>query len=88
MTEAAGSLLSGNATFTEAVLQTASVAVSALNGTGGSLASVAMDGAKRKIATGGIGAEVVNGSNVFEWINGMLEKLQFRIPCVNVTVRL
>lgn len=84
-------MLSGNATLNEAVLQTASLAVSALNGTGGSLASAAIEGVKRRMATGGMGAEVVNGangSNVFEWIKGMLEKLQFRIPCVNVTVRL
>lgn len=91
ITETTASVLSGNATITEAVLQTAGLAVTALNGTGGSLASAAMEGMKRKMTTGGMGVEFVNsanGSNVFEWIRGLLEKLQFRIPCVNVTVRL
>ena len=62
--------------------QTASLAISAINGTGGSLASAALDGARRRLGGGGAG-----GSG-FEVLRGMVEKRQFRIPCVDVLVRL
>lgn len=90
ITETAGALLSGNATFTEALSETASIAVSAINGTGGSLASAAIEGVKKKMASG-IGspsAGIMSSGSGFEWFRSLLEKRQVRIPCVDVIVRL
>ncbi|TKA60898.1 hypothetical protein B0A55_12051 [Friedmanniomyces simplex] len=50
--ETLSSFISGNATVTDAVLETASLAISVLNGTGGSLASAAMEGVKRRAGGG------------------------------------
>jgi hypothetical protein len=69
--ETASSYFSGNATITETLMETAGMAVTAINGTGGSFASAAIEG----------------GSG-FELARGFLEKKQFRIPCVDVVVRL
>jgi len=67
-------------------METAGMAVSAINGTGGSVASAAMEGVRRRVVGNG---EVVGGSgNGFEWMRGFLEKRSFRIPCVDVLVRL
>ncbi|KAK3701559.1 hypothetical protein LTR37_015413 [Vermiconidia calcicola] len=85
-TETASSLLSGNATITEVLGETAGFAISALNGTGGSLASAALEGVKRR-AVGENPGVAANG-NGFEWLRSLLEKRQFRIPCVDVIVRL
>lgn len=85
------SFISGNATFTEALVETASIAVSAINGTGGSLASAAMDGLKHKMtgtSSSAITANATNGTSGFEWLRGALDKYHFRIPCLDVTVRL
>ncbi|KAK4504671.1 hypothetical protein PRZ48_002632 [Zasmidium cellare] len=84
------SFISGNATFTEALVETASIAVSAINGTGGSLASAAMDGIKHKMAGTSSSAmtNATNGTSGFEWLRGALDKYHFRIPCLDVTVRL
>ncbi|KAK3709591.1 hypothetical protein LTR37_010812 [Vermiconidia calcicola] len=85
-TETASSLLSGNATITEVLGETAGFAISALNGTGGSLTSAALEGVKRR-AVGESPGVAANG-NGFEWLRSLLEKRQFRIPCVDVIVRL
>jgi hypothetical protein len=91
ITETATSFLSGNSTFTEAIVETASLAVAALNGTGGSLASVAMEEMKRRMATGGAATMLAassNSSSGFEWIRASLERRHFKIPCVEVIVRI
>ena len=79
----ASSLLSGNTTITEALSETASIAISAINGTGGSLASAASEAVKRRAVEG----TEISGSG-FEWLRSLLEKRQMRIPCVDVLVRL
>jgi hypothetical protein len=84
--ETASSYLSGNATLAETLMETASMAITAINGTGGALASVAMEGVKRRMGDGGVNA-TVSGSG-FELVRGLLEKKQIRIPCVDVVVRL
>ncbi|EMC96717.1 hypothetical protein BAUCODRAFT_148281 [Baudoinia panamericana UAMH 10762] len=84
VSEALSGLISGNATVTDAIVETASLAVSAINGTGGSIASAAMEGVKRRLS-GGHTSPATTG---FEWLRGILEKKQFRIPCVDVVVRL
>jgi hypothetical protein len=90
--ETATFLFSGNATLTDAVMETASLALSALNGTGGSLMSAAIEGVQRKVVTGNAGevfaAGMPSGTNVFEWLRGLLEKFSFRIPCIGATIRL
>lgn len=72
--------------MTEAIMETASMAVTAINGTGGSIVSAALDGVRRRI-TGGTAGAAASG-NGFEWVRGFLEKKQLRIPCVDVLVRL
>lgn len=62
------------------------MAVTAINGTGGALASAAMGEVKRRMGNGEINA-TATGSG-FELVKGLLEKKQFRIPCVDVVVRL
>ncbi|KAM0714017.1 hypothetical protein Q7P37_010981 [Cladosporium fusiforme] len=84
--ETASSYMSGNSTLAEAFMETAGMAVTAINGTGGSLASAAMEGVKRRMGDGGLNA-TASGSG-FELVRGILEKKQIRIPCVDVVVRL
>nr|POF11400.1 hypothetical protein CFP56_44238 [Quercus suber] len=83
--ETLSSFVSGNATITDAIIETASLAVSAINGTGGSLASAAMEGIKKRVGGGGYASESASGS-ILEWSRGVLEKKQLRIPCVDVLV--
>jgi len=85
-TETLSSFISGNGTVTDAVLETASLAVAALNGTGGSLASAAMDSVKRRVG-GGVGSGSANVTT-FEALRGVAERWQIRIPCIDVTLRL
>jgi len=84
--ETLSSFVSGNATVSDAMLETASLALSAINGTGGSLASAALEGVKRRM--GGGHATTPSNSNGFEWLRSLVDKKQFRIPCVDVIVRL
>ncbi|GAB7327252.1 hypothetical protein MBLNU13_g11145t2 [Cladosporium sp. NU13] len=84
--ETASSYFSGNATLTETLMETAGMAITAINGTGGALASVAMDGVKQRMGYGAVNA-TASGSG-FELVRGLLEKKQIRIPCVDVVVRL
>ena len=86
LTETASSLLSGNATIIETLSETASLTIAALNGTGGSLVSAALNGAKRKSEGGQFFAGL--NENGFEALRNVVEKRQFRIPCVGVNVRL
>ncbi|KAK3112475.1 hypothetical protein LTR53_011229 [Teratosphaeriaceae sp. CCFEE 6253] len=87
-TETISSLISGNGTVTDAILETASLAVAALNGTGGSLASAAIDGVKRR--SGGSLGSVTASANItgFEALRAAAEKWQLRIPCLDVILRL
>jgi hypothetical protein len=85
ITEAASALFSGNATITEFLGETASFAISAVNGSGGSLASSMLESVKKK-ETGGLVSSV--NDNAFEVLRGVMEKRQFRIPCLGVVVRL
>ena len=72
-----------NSTFTGALSNTTSALMSSFNGTGESgLNGSAIEALRRKLA-GGAGS-----ANGLEWLRGLLEKRQFRIPCVDVIVRL
>lgn len=91
MVETAASYLSGNATLTEVALETANLAVSAVNGTGGSLASTALDGVRRRMESesgSAIFTTIPNGMSAFEWLRNILDKRQLRIPCLGVVVRI
>lgn len=85
--ETASGYMSGNSTLSNALMETASMAMTAINGTGGSLASKAMEGVRRKVAGEAHGTGS-GGAVGMEWVRGFLEKRQFRIPCVDVLVRL
>ena len=82
ITETASSLLSGNATITELLGETASLAISAING---SFASSMLESVKKR-GSGGLVNNV--NDNAFEVLRSVLEKRQFRIPCLGVVVRL
>lgn len=91
VSETAAAYLSGNATLTEVALETAGLAMSLINGTGGSLASAALDGVKRKAegnATSAVVAGIPNGISAFEWLRNILDKRQYRIQCLDVVVRI
>ncbi|KAF7195649.1 hypothetical protein HII31_02967 [Pseudocercospora fuligena] len=91
LTKTVASFLGGNSTFTEVALETASLAVSAINGTGGSLASSAMDNVRIRMASEAGSAVITtlpNGLSAFEWIRNILDKRQLRIPCLGVVVRI
>lgn len=81
ITETIGSALSGNATVTEVLGQTAGAVMSAMNSSG-----AVLEGVKRKIGMGS--SEVAAGGDSFEWLRILAEKKAFRIPCVDVMVRL
>lgn len=90
-TETAAAYLRGNATLAEVVLETASLAISVVNGTGGSIASAAMGDVKRRMTadSGSTVATIVpNGLSAFEWLRNILDKRALRIPCLGVVVRL
>ena len=89
VSETLSNFVSGNATVQEMIWETAGLAVSALNGTGGSLASAAIEGARRKASSGNITETASATTNGFEWLRSAVEKRGgIRIPCVDVTVRL
>lgn len=83
--EAASSYMAGNATLSQVIIETASMAVSStFNVTRGAVANATVDGAKRRLGAGGIS----NSTGGFDGIRGILERRQLRIPCVDVIVRL
>lgn len=85
--ETVSSYMAGNATISEAIMETASMAVSAtLNLTQSALGNTAAAGAKERMSSTAM--SVNNSSNGFDWLRGVLEKKQVRIPCVDVVVRL
>ena len=86
VTGALSSFVSANATNTDIVLETASVVVSAINGTSGTLASAALEGVRRR--AGGGGSSVGATGTGFEWLRSVLEKMQLRIPCLDVSISL
>ncbi|KAM3423224.1 hypothetical protein BST61_g672 [Cercospora zeina] len=91
LSESAAAYLSGNATLTEVVSETAGLFVSALNGTGGSLTSVALDSVKRRVEGSAAPPSIAstpNGINAFEWIRNILDKRHVRIQCLGVVVRI
>lgn len=88
ITQTATSLLRGNATLAEALEETASIALSALNGTGGSLVSMGLESARKRFAGEQQVLSAPTAASGFDWLRNILEKRQFRIPCVDVLVRL
>ena len=84
-TEALSSFVSSNGTLTDLAVETASLAVSAINGTGGSLATAAMDGVRRRIGGGNVAAGTT--SSGFEALKS-LRRYGINIPCVDVIIRL
>jgi hypothetical protein len=82
-TRITSSLLSGNSTVTEL----ASFAIAAINGTGGgSLASAALESVRKRNTNNAL----ITGlnENGFEVLRSVMERRQFRIPCLGVNVRL
>ncbi|WPH04074.1 Hypothetical protein R9X50_00695900 [Acrodontium crateriforme] len=65
--ESISSLISGNATLADAILESASLAVTAINGTGRSIASAAIEGARQRMGTGSMNGSIVTNGG-FEWL--------------------
>lgn len=79
-------MLSQNASLTEALGEIPNIALSALNESSGSIASGVLEGARKRLSNESYdGPALASG---FEWFRSLLEKRQFRIPCVDVLVRL
>lgn len=91
LTETMAAFLGGNATLAEVALETASLAITAVNGTGGSLASTAMGTVKRKVSDdlgSAVFTSIPSGLSAFEWLRNILDRRQLRIPCLGVVVRI
>lgn len=64
-----------------------SVFTGALNNTAGALAGAAMEEAKRRLASAVPGRAEWTGIGV-EWLRSLLGRREWRVPCVDITVRL
>ncbi|OQO00044.1 hypothetical protein B0A48_14247 [Cryoendolithus antarcticus] len=85
--ETASLYLNGNCTFTEAIVETVTMAGMAVNGSARAVAGGVVDGVRKRMVTGTAlqGASIGNGTF---WLRAFLEKRQLRIPCIDVLVRL
>lgn len=82
--ETAELALNGTTPFRDSIFETAGVFVQAANKTAQSLVRSAIDGIREK----GVEApEISNGAN-YEWVKGLVGKKEWRIPCLDVLVRI
>ena len=89
LAQTARSFLGPNATATDILGQTVASVASAINGTGDSLASRALEDMTNKgMELLGLQTTPVNAS-AFEWLRqALVEKRAIRIPCLDVHIRL
>ncbi len=85
--ETASLYLNGNCTFTEAIVETATLAGVAVNGSVRAIAGAATESVRRRAMTGTALQGASTGNGTF-WLRAFLEKRQVRIPCIDVLVRL
>ncbi|KAF2688695.1 hypothetical protein K458DRAFT_359575 [Lentithecium fluviatile CBS 122367] len=81
--ETAELALNGTTPFRDTIFETAGVFVQAANNTAQALIKSAVDGTREK----GAASEVSNGQN-YEWMKGLVGKKEWRIPCLDVLVRI
>lgn len=76
--------MNGTTPFRDTIFETAGVFAQAVNNTAQSLIKSTVEGIREK----GAGAsEASNGVN-YEWVKGLVGKKEWRIPCLDVLVRI
>jgi hypothetical protein len=68
----------------DSMFETTSIIVSAVNSTAEAIAKAAVDGIRRKAPS----VSQVSGGTGFEWAKGLVGKKEWRIPCLDVLVRI
>ena len=66
------------------MFETASIIASAVNSTAETITKAAVDGIRRKA----LSVSQANGGTGFEWAKGLIGKKEWRIPCLDVLVRI
>jgi hypothetical protein len=82
--ETAELALNGTTPFRDSMFETAGVFIQAANNTAQSLVKSAVDGIREK----GVGAPEVSNAANYEWMKGLVGKKEWRIPCLDVLVRI
>ncbi|KAF2266113.1 hypothetical protein CC78DRAFT_542821 [Lojkania enalia] len=76
--------LSGTSPFRDAIADTVSVAASVANHTAQALYKAAGDGLQQRVT----GLPEGSGAQSYEWVKGLLGKKEWRVPCLDVLVRI
>ncbi|KAK4989357.1 hypothetical protein LTR66_007079 [Elasticomyces elasticus] len=74
---------SGSTNVKDALLETAAAAVSAVTGTATFLLSATAGAAKQKIRM-----DTLPSISMFEWVKSLIGKREFRVACLDLSVRL
>jgi hypothetical protein len=77
-------VLNGTSPLQNTVAETASIFASAANQTVSAMVKAAVDGIRNKA----MGAPQVSGTVTQEWVKGIFSRKEWRIPCLDVLVRL
>ncbi|KAL0260421.1 hypothetical protein SLS55_004108 [Diplodia seriata] len=71
----------------DVAMETVSLLAGTVNNTAGALVSAAMDGIKRKRGTPDAAAHVAAGASA-DWGKGLFARKEWKVPCMDVIVRL
>lgn len=74
----------GTTPFRDSMMETAAVFVEAANHTAQALVRAAADGLRERT----VGGQQSTGSAGYEWVKGLVGKKEWRIPCLDVLIRL
>jgi hypothetical protein len=84
LSETTALALNNTTPFRDTMFETAEVFAKAANHTAQALIKSAADGIKEKMAGG---AEDDNGAH-YEWVKGLVGKKEWRVPCLDVLIRI
>ncbi|KAF2243321.1 hypothetical protein BU26DRAFT_581444 [Trematosphaeria pertusa] len=76
--------LNGTTPFRDTIFETAGVFAQAANNTAQALIKTAIDGIRDKST----GVSGLNGGVNYEWVKGLVGKKEWRIPCLDVLIRI
>jgi len=76
--------LNGTTPFRDSMLDTAGVFVQAANHTAAALLKSAAEGIQEKMT----GAHDASGGANYEWVKGLVGKKEWRVPCLDVLIRI
>ncbi|KAF2182781.1 hypothetical protein K469DRAFT_585229 [Zopfia rhizophila CBS 207.26] len=82
--EATEPAINGTTPLRDTIGETASIVVSAANSTAQAMVKAVIDGLRAKTAS----ASQASGGASYEWVKGLLGKKEWRIPCLDVLVRI